>query len=1243
MSMKMLVVALFSFVLSAHAQDAPDLIRQAIVAITAKDYAGAIKLLDDALRADPKSSEAWRNKARVRLIEKDYKQSRADATRAIELDPQNYRAWAGRAAALLNLKEPAHALDDATRAVTLKPDYAYSQAVLGDAYYDLKRWKEAADAYTESVRLDPKRAGAWSSRGSAKLNMGDARGAIDDLSEAARLDAAIPNTFYNRGVARMQVKDFAGADKDFAKSIEMGYDAASAREQRAKAMEGLAAAVKNDTVEALPSSQPIAITVKDSAAAVRALPAADIGYAIEGLRMMTGIGKQEKAWGAKWQPYFDYPSPEVIDYFKKLNPVVEEMQAMRAASMQAISDFDGAWAEAVLSRAAGDTAGVAGALAAAERHVQVVRSAGTRMAQLQKRAEELGNPPDAKAAKARAKAWMKGKTNECSQLAKYAYQWRLVQVASSNLDIRAVNMAASLQGQQPKRSELAWPAVEPDWCQWVDGGKAGPEPTGTAPSNEVLNKAGSWVNSVYVTAGVEADLKIYFFQNVPAERAAKEIVEKGKVAPWALPGYKAPASAPPVNLVAETPKPSEVPKDSKEAQEESRWKAEAVAEKEDIIRLIQRNLSRDEAEWSGEKDVTRKEALYLRVLNNRSAILQEQDLMRSLKTGEYVHTRTPSDQYCHDLMIVRTVEHNEVVADTRRTAAAMEKMAANAEPDQVNQLRDFVARQVTAKDLAEGNIGKVRQAAQAVFDSVQGRREQRAASALEEALRNDDYLTRAERVKTIAGVTLLVTGVAAPIYAGSAATAAGAGGEAATAIAEATAQAATAVNMTYGGATGFVEGGPVEMIKQSVGMSGMPGMVVSEMMTGYQRGGLVSGGGAVGALERGAESFLMAKGVEGVAKRLGAWWAGGEKSAASAPPPPKMTVGDMLEGQEFQLAKNLAQQRINRLQQTAARIRDLRAKGASGAEIAALEARQLQQATAVSEDLLAKRMLKAAGKQARAGQGDAALGQLEQDYAGAVETIHRTQVDPAFNQAVRAAKYQWRRKKIGGTWERAGEPTFRDIRHAGAEGTVNTDRDKALNEMANDGEYIYQLYKDDKPINLTDAEHDLQQIYNQSYNAATGGSAQMAQHSITTSRSREAYKDLTYTHLNDPENVGRINKGWAGQSVEVLQAKVTHAGPGQGDFANLFRKIDGANQAAKDIDKRLLPILQAQQKAALGPRAGEIAQDMEKWRSIQQALERVETDPVGASRELRVLTGMDSIGEVSDAIGKRFLGAVKLQ
>jgi hypothetical protein len=983
----------------------------------------------------------------------------------------------------------------------------------------------------------------------------------------------------------------------------------------------------------------------DPAAATRALPLAELSYAQETMKALAGplTAEQERHWARKWQPFFDFPDPEALGYFQKLNPVLADLQSVRAATHQAAQDFDAAWAEAVISRAVGDAEGAASALAQADRHAQVLQAGQARLAEIQKRVQALGNPPDPVAAKAKARAWSrKWGGAGSSELARQAYLWRISALIALNAD---GNFGAAFSKLNDPNNPVSytgyWPADEAAWSRWLDGGKQGPEPRGPAPPDALKRQANAYMNSVYDTAGVGFCLYSHFAKNVAADVAVRQVLQKGKVRPWRLPGFvhddakcswcKGKATdgpaPPPAPAVAATAPASDAEKQAK---------LETLAEKEDLIRLIQRDLARDEAEWGRERDPSRKEALYLRVLNNRSALQQERDLLASLKTGEYVHTRTASDAYCHDLMIVRTVEHMQAVDETRRLAAAVERMAAKAEPDQVRQLQDFVGRQLTARDLAEGNVGKARQAAQAVFDTVQGRREQRAASALQDAVDYEDYELRAQRVKSIAGVTLLVTGIAAPVYAAGTGTVLSVGGSGQGAV--------TAVNMVYGATTGTIDGGPVEGIKQTIAMTGMPGMVAAEMMTGYQRGGLVSSGGVTGALERGTEAFLAGKLVESVASRIGAWWVG--KAKGGAPPPPAakpgLTVSEFVEGQTFQLAKNLSQQRLRQYRETMERLKAARAKGADAAELAALEAKRLQQATAINEDFLAKRILKADGKAGRTGRGPAAGAELEKDVAQGVETLQRTQVDPAFRKAVKGAGYRWKKRTPGG-WQDAGEPRFKDIRHKGAEGTINTDRDLALEEMGGRDDGVYTLFKGDKPMTLGEAEKDLQQLYEQAYRGATGGNPRAAMQNITTSRSGEAYKDMTYAAMTDPANVGRIKKGWAEQTTEVLKHKVSHAGAGQGDFATLYKKIDGANQAAKDIEKRLLPTLQANRAKAAGQKAFEIDQDMQRFKEIQRALEDVERDPVGASRRLKVLTGLDGIGEVSDLVSKRFLGGVKLQ
>jgi tetratricopeptide (TPR) repeat protein len=1286
------------------AQSPEALLAQANTALEAKDSAKALELAERLLKTDSRNPEAFAVRGQALRLQKDFQGSLAAYSRAIELNPAAHRAFGGRALTRLALKAPDEALRDVEKALAMQQDYSRGWTIKGDILIDQNQHKEALQAYERSLKLDPTYPSALHGRARCKANLGDPAGAVEDYDQLLRINPAEVFALYSRALSREALKDTAGAAEDYSACIEKGHRVAEANFRRGLARKALGdtrgarqdwnraleldpkltvakdrlgelgpakldppaerilpATVRSGAIPGLATKVPVlprptgelwskastdqvklasqgpalVLGNADPGTALRALPLAGFEYAQEALKSLSGplSPDQERQWGKKWQPFFDFPDPEALAYFQKLNPVLAELQTVRATAHQAAQDFDAAWSEAVLSHAVGDAEGAVSALGQAERHAQVLQSGNAKLEDLQRRAQALGNPPDPVAAKAKARAWSRKWTGGLSELAKLSYLWRVSQLYNKNLDGR---MAANYTA--------IWPGTEEAWGQWLDGGKQGPEPRGPEPSKETLQKAGAWMNPVYDVAGIGPCLRIHFAQNVLPEVAAKHVLEKGKVSPWRLPGFvhimgepchlcenQAAGGMPPPKTPVET-----VP--TKQAKDEAELKAkqESIAEKEDLIRLIQRNLARDEAEWSKERDSNRKEVLYLRVLNNRSAIQQERDLVTSLKTGEYVHTRTPSDAYCHDLMIVRTVERMQAVEDTRRMAVAVEKMAAKAEPDQVKQLLAFVGRQITAKDLAEGNLGKARQAAQAVFDTVQGRREQQAAKALQDAVDYEDYELRAQRVKSIAAVTLLVTGIAAPAYAVGSGTLLSVGGSSQGAV--------TAVNVFYGATTGTIDGGPLEGVKQAVAMTGMPGMVAAEMMTGYQRGGLVSSGGVVGALERGTEAFLAGKAVESVASKLGAWWVG--KAKGGSPPlpaaKPGVTVKEFVEGQTFQLAKNQAQNRIRQYRDTVNQIKAARSKGADTAELAALEAKRLKQATQLNDDFLAKRILKADGKAGRAGRGPATGTELEGDFAKAVDTLHRTQVDPAFRKAVKDAGYQWKKRTPGG-WQKAGDPKFKDMRHGDAGKTLNSDRDLALEEMAGKDDGVYQLFKCDKPISLNEAEKDLQQLYNQAYKGATGGNPQAAMQNITTSRSGEAYKDLAYTGMTDPANVARVKKGWAEQASEVLTTKVSHAGAGQGDFSTLYKQINGANQAAKDIEKRLLPVLQANRAKATGQKAFEVGQDMDKWKAIQRVLEEVEKDPVGASRKLKVLTGLESIGEVSDLVSKRFLGGMKLQ
>jgi tetratricopeptide (TPR) repeat protein len=1256
-----------------------------------------LELAGSITRQYPELSGGYRYRAIARRNLKDFKGAVADFNKALELDPQDSRAWNGRAVAKRLQNDLQGALTDFTHALEVKPDSINALDGRAQIYHELKEYGKSIADSSLGLRLSPDNQLLLARRAIAREATSDLQGALRDYEAAL---AKSPTYAYAQaGRARMLARlGSSGAGEtasvrtttpsDLSKPQIGGVSPPSVTVSRSTGKLNLQIPVlpvpsgelwsvaTTNEVPLVGNATALRVSVTDPAQGSGAFPLSELSNAMEGLRSLAGplTAQQQTAWNKKWQPYFDFPDPESVKYFKELNPLLVELQTIRGVVNQAAQDFDVAWAEAVISHSTGDADGTREALNIADQHAQMLKSANTRMAAIQKKVQALGNPPNPIEAKAKARAWSK---KWGSGLARIAYLWRLQQLALNSFNDSVnvgIQQALIESGLSSPGSAVAKPVSNiyladlETWSSWFNGGEKGPEPKGSTPPAPALLKEAQMMREKWyqpdVIRWVGAGYLLRSNPRQPAEAilAGKMVVPKGplaeellKTAPVIKPGFAAPWMGAEMELqpylktnqgdTAKPPKPP-VPATATNASkeqpvdEEKKTRLEAIAEKENLIEIIQKNLAKDEAQWARESDPTRKEDLYRRVLNNRSAILQERDLMQTLKTGEVVHTRTPSDDYCHDLMVVRSMEEFAKFEESRRMATAAERMLTKLELmafEGDSKLNEFVARQITSKDLAEGNLDKIRQATKAVYDTLQGRREQESASSLEDAIKYEDYEHRAGWVKSIAGATLMLTGIAAPAYAAGAGTVMSVGGTSTEAI--------TAVNMVYGATTGTIEGGPVEGVKQAVAMTGMAGMVASEMMTGYQRGGLASSGGIVGAVERGAEAFIVGKLVESFAAKAGEWWSKNATNAATAPLPvinPGLTVAEMAESQAFRAAKQQAQKKI---QEYEAIVKKIKSTAPNSAEQAELAVKKLQKATEINGDLMAKRILKADGKALRksvqSGKVPAPREKtLEEDFASAIETINRTQVDPAFRKAVKDAGYSWRRKTPGGQWQEASDLNFRDFRQGAAGRTVNTDRDLGLVELKNQPGEIVQLFKGNQPIKLGTAEEEFQQLYNKTYGGVTGGNAKSAMQNVTTTGNREAYRDLTYTQLNDPANLSRVNKGWAAQSAEVLAQKVAHAGPGTGEFASLFKKIDGANQAAKDIEQRLLPFLKGNQAKATGNKVAELGQDMVKWKEISKALQNVEKDPVAASRQLRVLTGLDSVGEVADLVSKRFMGSV---
>ena len=95
---------------------------------------------------------------------------------AIRLDPKSAEAYFLRGAAYVELNKHDRPLDDFTEAIRLKPDYAQAYYLRGKVYSQLERHNEAIPDFTQSIRLQADFAEAKFERGVSYFGLKKYRG-----------------------------------------------------------------------------------------------------------------------------------------------------------------------------------------------------------------------------------------------------------------------------------------------------------------------------------------------------------------------------------------------------------------------------------------------------------------------------------------------------------------------------------------------------------------------------------------------------------------------------------------------------------------------------------------------------------------------------------------------------------------------------------------------------------------------------------------------------------------------------------------------------------------------------------------------------------------------------------------------------------------------------------------------------------------------------------------------------------
>ena len=901
---------------------------------------------------------------------------------------------------------------------------------------------------------------------------------------------------------------------------------------------------------------------------------------------------QQKQSDAQWAQFLKEPSPEKMAYLDRLVPVMEEFLAARESSANAAVAFDRAWMDAVAAATVDDEESAATALAVAEQQEQLLRSLRTRLEQIVRDVEQIGNPPgrapDTSSAApgptaggdSLAGLWTNDKLTQgffefsdgtfgqvdCigPEMGCDVYNWVLtpgapgeyvpdtyrpvsgtdwgpftILVKGGVLRWKTENGARTLAGEfrraDPASPPVPYPPGEQGAGDW-------PCEAGNKPCREGYNAIRKY------TGMAVAQL----MAKPPATLA------EARQSAMRLSGGGAPAAP------STTAQP---PRSAKETRE-------AIAEHQTWIQAIEKSLAKDRADLAKAKSVADQDLLQWRIVNAEANLQAERDLIRSLETGTYVHTRTRLDDGLHAQMIDRSREYNARVDQTRRYAEGLMRMADSAAtPEAAQKIRDAVARELTPAAIAAGDLEKAERLVQAADNLVQHGNDAAGAAARDRAETEDARLFYAKTTKVVASVALALLAPAA--------------------VAELGFTVATntyltyGAEMTYGGVTGYIEGGKVDALKGAIGQAGLAGAVAVEAFEGFQQAG------GRGAVKGAVMAFLGRKLVDyGASKAPGvyAWMRG-------VPVPPQklsnITIEEWRTHVQVLNAKEDAQRLIGLFKQ-------------------ATGERRRQLAAEINSNYMAKLLIKKGG-------ADGPGRPLETDWRSLIKELYRTGVDPAFNAAVAQRGIRWQRRGPDGKWHDAGPPEFREFRQRTGRETANIDRDLGLVER---DPYMFRLTMDGQPVKLTEAKEELQSIYEPIYKRAMfGQDPKKAFQNITTSASGDAYRQPGFTRLTTSEQPNIWRDPWAQQAGDVAREKVFDVN--KLSLPPAQKLIEKARTAAKEIEQRLLSQL---------TRANADPAKIAYWKRVQQSLKTMVDDPVAGQRSLRITSGADSVEAVTDNI-----------
>ncbi|MFA5794632.1 MAG: tetratricopeptide repeat protein [Candidatus Brocadiia bacterium] len=195
--------------------------RRGIARLKAKDYAGAKRDFDEAIRLMPNMDAAYMNRSILFLEQGKMDEAIADISSAIVANPKNPAYFFRRAGFYKDKHMIDKAIADFTEALKLAPGNIAYLNQRGVAYGENNMFEPAIADFTEAIRIEPYDAGYYANRAHTYVLKGDGEKAWADIVQALKFDPKLVSAYYVRAMIHHNRADYKSAVADYTRVLEL--------------------------------------------------------------------------------------------------------------------------------------------------------------------------------------------------------------------------------------------------------------------------------------------------------------------------------------------------------------------------------------------------------------------------------------------------------------------------------------------------------------------------------------------------------------------------------------------------------------------------------------------------------------------------------------------------------------------------------------------------------------------------------------------------------------------------------------------------------------------------------------------------------------------------------------------------------------------------------------------------------------------------------------------------------------